>query len=302
MQLKTWLTSSTYKELSKDNDSWKEVDVENIRAHSITIDLDSLVFFYMRKYLERVFSVKKQRRMIRAAFVKNVEIATKQAIRELANFSLEEFRQMVKFVDDTMKLQGIYYSKTYPKLKLELRHERLERQKVLEKEIPKTEKKKKLQRYITQYLLGFRDNVRDIIVSKFSHKLLHEVEETDRVCPQHSKWVMTEDVDIFLFGNKHTVILKPFLIGNGIPETFFRNSCKKYLANKGIQYCNFVDIAFLMGTDYNRGIKGMGVKRSVAAISKYGTVLEFLVAKYDITDAGEMLEVYQRFVEYVCPK
>lgn len=299
MQLKDSLTSSTYKQLSKGNNSWKDVKIGKIKDKPVVIDLDSLVFFYMRKHLEQRFAIKRQRRTIRTAFVENIKLSTKQSIRELAHFCLKELRLMVTFVENKMDLMEILYSCEYPDPKLELYRERLEKRKVLKKKIPQTSQKKKLDKYINQYILGLRDEVRDIVISKFSHKLLRKVEETDKVCPRISKYVITEDVDIFLFGKKNTTIIKPFLLNDAIPQYFICAKCKAYLAEKEIQYHNFLDIAFLMGTDYNRGIKGMGEKKSIATISKYGNITKFLLARCDITDAMEMLEMYQNFVEYV---
>jgi 5'-3' exonuclease len=57
----------------------------------------------------------------------------------------------------------------------------------------------------------------------------------------------------------------------------------------------------MMGTDYNYGIKGMGKKRSVEAINKYGSVAKFVAVKYDITDEGveKLMKEYKRFITYV---
>jgi 5'-3' exonuclease len=61
----------------------------------------------------------------------------------------------------------------------------------------------------------------------------------------------------------------------------------------------FFETAFLMGTDYNRGVKGMGPKKAIAAISKYGNVRRYIADKYDITDpvAEKMLKRYNRLID-----
>ncbi|KAG0201751.1 hypothetical protein BGX28_005526 [Mortierella sp. GBA30] len=112
---------------------------------------------------------------------------------------------------------------------------------------------------------------------------------------------MSEDVDIFLFGTKRTIIVKPFLLDT-IPTHFDFVDCKSYYTDKGIAtHDDFIQVAFIVGTDYNHGIKGMGPKRAVEAIVKYGTVAKFVATKFDLTDdnAGLLMERYKRFIKYI---
>ncbi|MGQ4832935.1 MAG: flap endonuclease-1 [Candidatus Asgardarchaeia archaeon] len=96
----------------------------------------------------------------------------------------------------------------------------------------------------------------------------------------------TQDYDAFLFGAPRiirnlTLTGKRFYRSKGIavplkPELVFLD---ELLSELGITYEQLIDIAILIGTDFNDGIKGIGPKKAYELIKKYGCI-EKLPKKY----------------------
>ncbi|MEM3452953.1 MAG: flap endonuclease-1 [Candidatus Hadarchaeum sp.] len=61
---------------------------------------------------------------------------------------------------------------------------------------------------------------------------------------------------------------------------------EKVLAELGITREQLVDIGILVGTDYNEGIKGIGPKKALELVKKYGSMVEILK-----TELGKKFEV-----------
>ena len=73
MEIKTSLTLSNYKQLSKNNDAWKKVYISEKPWKEMAIDIDSIVFFHMRKYLDIPYPTRKDEKLVSAAFVHDAE-------------------------------------------------------------------------------------------------------------------------------------------------------------------------------------------------------------------------------------
>lgn len=299
METKVSLVSSTYKQLSKGNKAWKKAYIAEKPWKEMAVDVDSLVFFYMRKYVEVPYPTRKDERMVCAAFIHDAKRSAEWVVNDMAKYSINQLVSLFKY----LKSMGLVYypvcSTGYPKLKRELREERMQTRSNMEKIFHQTDPDIILLS-MKKYILHFRDEVRDIVIA--SPKLhLHMSTEADKWCARNYRVTMSEDVDIFLFGNKKTIIVRPFLADTH-PNHFDFVDCKSYFTEKDIAtYDDFIQVAFMSGTDYNRGIKGMGVKKSVAAIAKYGTVAKYVAAKYDLTDDNveKLMEVYRHFIKYI---
>lgn len=304
MERKISLANYTYKQLSKDNKGWKEVYIAEKPWKEMAIDIDSLVFFYMRKYVNIPYPSRKDERMVTAAFLHNTEQSTQWIVEDMARYSINQLVLLLEYLKSVGLVLYPVYSTKYPKLKRRLRDERLQvrdEMKATFHQINPPEMDTIIA-LMKRYMLHFRDEVRDIVVKyKKLEKYLHHSTETDKRCGRNYRVTMSEDVDIFLFGNKHTTIVKPFLLDD-TPTCFRFMDCKSYFTNKGItDYDDFIQVAFMIGTDYNYGIKGMGPKRSVNAINKYSTVAKYVAAKYDITDeaVNVLMKEYKKFMKYV---
>ena len=87
----------------------------------------------------------------------------------------------------------------------------------------------------------------------------------------------SQDYDSLLFGTPRlvrylTISGREFLPSKGLsrrlkPEII---ELREFLARNGINQEQLVDLAILMGTDFNRGIKGVGPKKGLALIKEYG--------------------------------
>lgn len=304
MERKPSLAAYTYKQLSKGNKGWKEAYVTEKPWKEMAIDIDSLVFFYMRKYVDIPYPSRKDERMVTAAFLHNTKQSTQWIVEDMARYSANQLISLLRYLKSIGLVLYPVYSTKYPKLKKKLRDERLQIRSKMEETFHQINplEMDTVMTLIKKYILHFRDEVRDIVVEhKKLKEHLHQSKETDKWCGRNYRVTMSEDVDIFLFGNKHTIIVKPFLLDD-VPTCFRFMDCKSYFMDKGItDHDDFIQVAFMIGTDYNYGIKGMGPKRSVDAINKYGTVAKYVAAKYDLTDENVdvLMEKYRKFVKYV---
>ncbi len=110
----------------------------------------------------------------------------------------------------------------------------------------------------------------------------------------------TQDYDAFLFGapkiiRNLTLTGKRFYRSKGIaiplkPELIILD---ELLSKLGITYKQLVDIAILIGTDFNNGIKGIGPKKAYELIKRYGCI-EQLPKKYIVN----LDENYRRVRDY----
>ena len=92
-------------------------------------------------------------------------------------------------------------------------------------------------------------------------------------------WAASKDYDSLLFGAPRLVRFlsisgKEFLPSKGtfrpiVPETIVLD---RLLAGWGITREALVDLAMLVGTDFNEGIKGIGPKKALALVQRYGRI------------------------------
>lgn len=309
MELKPSLLSSNYKQLSNHNRSWKKVYLEERPWCKMAMDVDSIVFFHIRKYLESPSLTKEKWTMIAASFLYNFDRSVQLMVTAMSKYSIEQFRKTIEFFHyHGLDVQPVF-SISSPVLKSNTLRERdnlsieikLEIEKMV-KDITVPGVRDKVLVLIKKYALYLRDNVRDVVTDNFPSKWLRGVIEADKWCSKNFGVIITEDVDVFLFGNADTIMVRPFLMAGKGPRHFDFRDCRTYFEEKGISsHKEFIQIAFLIGTDYNYGIKGMGPKRSIEAITKYGSVKNYITKKFDLDDESSirLLDSYRRFSNYI---
>ncbi|MHC1584890.1 MAG: flap endonuclease-1, partial [Candidatus Syntropharchaeia archaeon] len=98
-----------------------------------------------------------------------------------------------------------------------------------------------------------------------------EAQACQLVISGNAHCVATQDYDSLLFG-------APVLIRNltSDPKKLEMVELKKELERLGITRSQLIDIALLIGTDYNEGIKGIGPKKGLKLIKKYGDIRKVL--------------------------
>lgn len=221
-------------------------------------------------------------------------------IKDIVRYSSKHFLLLFKYLESVGITINPICSTGIPNLKRELYEERaivkrdLERNiRALGNNILSNGVKDGVLSLVKRYALCFRDDIRDGVVENVGSNFFR-TEEADKTCGRFPV-IMSEDVDIFLFGNKKTIIVKPFINSS---KHFDFIDCESYYVDKGIKsHADFVQVAFLIGTDYNRGIKGIGPKRAIAAIAKYRTIEKFVTTKYD--DTVTFLESFGKFERYL---
>ncbi|RWS07484.1 flap endonuclease 1-like protein [Dinothrombium tinctorium] len=93
--------------------------------------------------------------------------------------------------------------------------------------------------------------------------------------------VATEDMDGLTFG-------APKLIRN-LSAGGSAENCKEYTLSKVLQgleldQSQFIDLCILMGCDYCNSIKGVGGKKGLELIKKYGSIEKILKEKFNVTE------------------
>jgi flap endonuclease-1 len=93
----------------------------------------------------------------------------------------------------------------------------------------------------------------------------------------------SEDYDTMLFGAPRTVRQ---LTSKGDPELM---DLERTLAKHDISWEQLVDVAILMGTDFNEGVPGFGPVTAVAAVKEHGDLLAVLDAESEHIDYAERI-------------
>jgi flap endonuclease-1 len=100
--------------------------------------------------------------------------------------------------------------------------------------------------------------------------------------------VLTEDYDALLFGARS--ILRNLNFSENSVECV---TLEEVLKLNGISYEQLVDLAILVGTDFNSGVKGVGAKRALKLIRKYGDVMDaFSASKLKPFDVDEIRAIF----------
>src|SRR5687767_8497240 len=107
----------------------------------------------------------------------------------------------------------------------------------------------------------------------------------------------SKDYDSLLFGAPKLVRFlsisgKEFLPSQGtfrpiVPETIV---LEELLAGWGITREGLIDLAMLVGTDFNEGIKGIGPKKALALVQKHGRIEDMPAEIRDALGDAEMLD------------
>ncbi len=113
-------------------------------------------------------------------------------------------------------------------------------------------------------------------------------------------YTVSQDYDSLLFGSPRlarniAITGKRKLPGKNVyveikPEVI---ELEKNLNKLGISREQLIDIAILIGTDYNEGVKGIGIKKAYRYIKTYGNIFKALKAlRVDIENVEEIREFF----------
>lgn len=118
-------------------------------------------------------------------------------------------------------------------------------------------------------------------------------------------WAASKDYDSLLFGAPRLVRFlsisgKEFLPSKGtfrpiVPETIV---LERLLSGWGITREALVDLAMLVGTDFNEGIKGIGPKKALALVQRHGRIEDMPAEIQDaLGDPGTIDDVRRIFLQ-----
>lgn len=99
--------------------------------------------------------------------------------------------------------------------------------------------------------------------------------------------VFTSDYDAFLFGSPVVVRER-----GGLEECTLRS----VLEASGLTLRQLVDAAVLSGTDFNTGVKGVGIRRAVALVKEHGC-LEGALRALGVSECDEFIEARRLFLD-----
>jgi len=115
----------------------------------------------------------------------------------------------------------------------------------------------------------------------------------------------SKDYDSLLFGAPRLVRFlsisgKEFLPSQGtfrpiVPETIVLD---QLLAGWGITREGLIDLAMLVGTDFNEGIKGIGPKKALALVQRHGRIEEMPAEIHDALGEAETIDAVRRIFLY----
>jgi 5'-3' exonuclease len=250
----------------------------------IVVDIDSVVFMCIREYAQLVH-----------AYVDPNKWSMRRLLKDLVDMCLEEIYMLHKFCGE----RATYVSSVgYPKLKKELYRERKKKKEALSKE-------EGVIQWLKKYIPFLRDDIRDKVVDKMVANVnVIQVEEADKYCGRNYKYIITEDVDVFLFGDSATTIIKPpQFFYNQDPKKITYLSCEEYYQHWRLtSHVDFLQVCIMMGTDYNHGVYGIGVARSLANINTYSSLENFLHETTDRWEKGEkerFVKEYRRAMSFI---
>ena len=104
--------------------------------------------------------------------------------------------------------------------------------------------------------------------------------------------VVSQDYDCLQFGA--TRMLKNFKLSRSQSKNLEIISLEKTLKDLDLTREQLVDVAMLVGTDFNKGVYGIGAKKGIKLIHKYGTLEKSLEALDETmeVDPNEIREIF----------
>lgn len=99
------------------------------------------------------------------------------------------------------------------------------------------------------------------LIQSYNYQIIHEEEEADIILSRLARknkidYVISDDMDILLFGAPHVILLKDFTINTKLFITEINS--KKLLQDLIITRKELIDIGIMLGCDYCESVKNVG--------------------------------------------
>lgn len=244
----------------------------------MTIDADSVVFDEIRRFALSISSASTKEKL--KVHVKNV-FDRKGLIHDYVNLLAKNCSERIKSINGEI----VFGTSEVPDIKLGTSIERKEKRRKTFEDLSQNtsltdiDKAKNTVKIIGAHLLTLRDKIRDITAMNFPGATFSM--EPDKYCAKRYPLSFSYDYDLYLFG------LQTMQREEGGKNQFLNIlSVLKWLGFENIK--EYIIACLLQGTDYNRGIKGIGKvkakKRAKEGLESYNNEIpEF--AKNEMTNA-----------------
>ena len=248
----------------------------------MTIDADSVVFDEILRFVSNI-SLTSTREKLKI-HVKNV-FDRKNLIRNCVNLLAKNCFERINSISGEI----VFGTSEVHDIKLGTHMERRERRRKTFLDLSQNTNLTNMDmaqntvKILGAHLLTLRDRIRDITATNFSGATFSI--EPDKYCAKRYPLSFSYDYDLYLFGLQTMQREK-----EGRNQFLNISSVLKWLGFKNIK--EYIIACLLQGTDYNRGIKGIGKVRAKNRIKKG---LEFRDDKIPEFAKNEMINAYLYF-------
>jgi hypothetical protein len=249
-----------------------------------TVDADSVIFDEIRTFASNLPSTSTREKW--KVHIKNV-FDRKGLIDGHVNFLAGNCSERIKLMDGEI----VFGISKYPNIKLGTKVERKKEEKrTLEllsgnTNLLDTDKAQDTIKILGTHLLTLRDRIRDETVKNFPDATRSI--EPDKYCANRYPSSFSYDYDLYLFGLQTMQREK-----GGRTEFLKISSLLKWLGLESLKA--FTITCLLQGTDYNRGMKGIGKVRAKKIVKKG---LKFCNYKIPESAKDEMINAYRYFID-----
>jgi len=247
----------------------------------MTIDADSVIFDEMRRFISDISSVDIKEKL--KVHIRNV-FDRKGLIHSYVHLLAKKCSDRIK----TIKGELVFGTQEVPHIKSGISMERKARRRETFEHLSRNtsltdlDEAQNTVRILGTHLLTLRDRIRNITAKNFPSATFSM--EPDKYCARRYHLSFSYDYDLYLFGLQAMQREK-----NGVTQSLNISSILKWLGFENMK--EYITACLLQGTDYNRGIKGIGKMKAKKRVKEN---LEF----HRIPEAAkiEMVNAYQYFM------
>lgn len=199
--------------------NWMESYVDENPWDNLAIDLDSLVLFYMKNYLQK----NQDSPQIFIEFFISIENGKNLMIRNMIKECIFQLNYLLNF----LTIKDIYWSiistnkfNIYTEIK-EILYNKIRK---LKKDLTDENNMNILRTYIFSYMLLFKDDIKNKLISyidkgffsnNYHIKVL--IFEDEDIYANTFKLIISENLELLFFKNIDITIIKPFFYNSNIP-------------------------------------------------------------------------------------
>jgi len=251
-------------------------------TEKMTVDADSVIFDEIRRFTSSISSVDIREKL--KVHVRNV-FDRRELIRSYVCLLAEKCSRRIKSIEGEI----VFGTQKVPDIKLGVNIERKERRRETFEHLSRNTSLTDMEaaqdtiKILGTHLLTLRDRIRNATAKNFPNATFSI--EPDKYCARKYSLSFSYDYDLYLFGLQTMQRER-----EGIVQSLNISSVLRWLGFENVK--EYIIACLLQGTDYNRGIKGIGKVRAKKRV-KEG--LEFDDHRIPEFAKNEMANAYQFF-------